>query len=869
MGTISKIVESLIAQRDDKIVKLNTRFDEHSSWLAKELEQVRQLVNQNPRDNLKSKGVITTTASSSSSSTVVRSEPPSAPANDELALPPVPVVISKESSTESSISESSAANIKRQKRKSPETALVKDIGASPELKRTSIDFEHLAISAGLPTDLNRLKKEQLLAELEARGETSLSMKSLKKELIDALKTALENEAQSKAMPLTFTSTASVDIAVSSHLMAGSDECGESEVAETGTVEEEDDVQSMIMASPAPASSPPLISSPVPMAKISTPSPAVKSPIRKGSLLLSTYRTNLAAAAATAATAASPLPPVQPTTDIDSRVHEASIDEAPRTKDEFERRTKDSAMRKSIAATATGAIVPASDALPETALVSEVQEPIEQVATITMPIATAAAKPSKTGASSSMGGMPMAASNPNSAESSNSTDIRPKTSPALLIPSLAAMMISPDKDMDDDDEVENVVQSNTSNDHSNPLTPPPMAADTGVWSDVASPVPAPASHPTAAVAVETKRPMNMVASLTSLVPDLAPKEAPKVKAVVPALEKAKQLKASEDAKAAAKKREMELKQKILAEKKAATAGVLAGLAAPVVKAALAWDSIVKPVAKTTTAAAQPSSGISQAATSVPLSAATVTAPVVAKLASNAASFDISVTADTKETPAQTSASTTAASTAASTAVPITNLLTTQIPAGINPSTSAIAASMSAPLPAPSPAPSSVRKIGGLFSFMSAKKTRSEDEHVPQSIVKPLPAFQAAATAVKPAPTTPTRGVVVATHAEGTTQVSGVAATILSITPPPAEAPPPVPVQSVPMPPIVPTVAAPAMDVPIASKAANGTPNPKPQAIAITPTTPSVKVALSPTASGNQGQGVSPAREDDEGYVMDDR
>ena len=43
MGTIAKIVESLVAQRDDKAAKLRSRFDEHSNWLARELDQVRQL----------------------------------------------------------------------------------------------------------------------------------------------------------------------------------------------------------------------------------------------------------------------------------------------------------------------------------------------------------------------------------------------------------------------------------------------------------------------------------------------------------------------------------------------------------------------------------------------------------------------------------------------------------------------------------------------------------------------------------------------------------------------------------------------------------------------------------------------------------
>ena len=51
---------------------------------------------------------------------------------------------------------------------------------------------------GLPADLNRLRKEQLIAELENRGCFSQNMKSLKKDLIDTLRALLAEERQQQS-----------------------------------------------------------------------------------------------------------------------------------------------------------------------------------------------------------------------------------------------------------------------------------------------------------------------------------------------------------------------------------------------------------------------------------------------------------------------------------------------------------------------------------------------------------------------------------------------------------------------------------------------------------------------------------------------
>jgi len=81
-----------------------------------------------------------------------------------------------------------------QKRKSPEVALTlaRD---SPEQKRSTpnVEWDNVATHFGIPSDLNKLKKEELLVMLEGYGIHSLSMKDYKKDLVDTLKSHLELE----------------------------------------------------------------------------------------------------------------------------------------------------------------------------------------------------------------------------------------------------------------------------------------------------------------------------------------------------------------------------------------------------------------------------------------------------------------------------------------------------------------------------------------------------------------------------------------------------------------------------------------------------------------------------------------------------
>lgn len=162
MSTIQKILDTLQKASDDKKQQLNTSYQENSVWLKNEFDLIRQLILQNPRENL----II-----SSSSSVPKKPSPQENYADDETTF--------------------------NRKRKSS-TSDKNGIKLSPEQKRLSVNIEDVLNNVGLPSDLNRLKKEQLLHHLEIRGNNLFSMKSLKKELIDNLKSVLIEEYKAQA-----------------------------------------------------------------------------------------------------------------------------------------------------------------------------------------------------------------------------------------------------------------------------------------------------------------------------------------------------------------------------------------------------------------------------------------------------------------------------------------------------------------------------------------------------------------------------------------------------------------------------------------------------------------------------------------------
>jgi hypothetical protein len=166
-NTIQQILDNLHKNQEDKKTQLNAVYEEHSTWLQNELNLIYKLINHNPREELINGGA----------------------KNDSVTI--------ASSSSSSNKDEDSFAT---KKRKSPETAA--DLKLSPEQKRSPMDMDELIAAAGLPNDLNKMKKESLLEELEKRGNTSFTMKHLKKDLIDALKECLLMEKRASTTSTT-------------------------------------------------------------------------------------------------------------------------------------------------------------------------------------------------------------------------------------------------------------------------------------------------------------------------------------------------------------------------------------------------------------------------------------------------------------------------------------------------------------------------------------------------------------------------------------------------------------------------------------------------------------------------------------------
>ena len=162
---------SLLDNISNKITKLGEekkglitgRYEEHSKWLVHEFSLIRELITKIPSNN----------------SNNIKSNGENIPVSN--------------TSNHNSNDTKNSNNIKNasQKRKSPEVAFS---GSSPVPKRSSADSVEIAKSAGLPSDLTKMKKDQLLNEIQSRGGSpSISMKSLKKDMIIALKALLNME----------------------------------------------------------------------------------------------------------------------------------------------------------------------------------------------------------------------------------------------------------------------------------------------------------------------------------------------------------------------------------------------------------------------------------------------------------------------------------------------------------------------------------------------------------------------------------------------------------------------------------------------------------------------------------------------------
>lgn len=167
---LSKIISSLQTHRDKTFGELNGTYTKNSKWLNDELDIVRNLICTNSgKSKTTSKFGAGAKGSKSTSSRAVTS------------------------TSKSCVSNQGAESDRRIKRKTPEQSM-SGTKISPAQKRNSAEYEKASIQAGLPSDLNRLKKDQLLKELSKRGNDALSMKSLKKDMVDALKKVLLEES---------------------------------------------------------------------------------------------------------------------------------------------------------------------------------------------------------------------------------------------------------------------------------------------------------------------------------------------------------------------------------------------------------------------------------------------------------------------------------------------------------------------------------------------------------------------------------------------------------------------------------------------------------------------------------------------------
>lgn len=182
MSSIEKILNNLHALCDAKKAQSNIRFDEHLDWLRSEFSQIRILID---------------------AENILNIAPPEAGSTEiETAAPAVHSIVPQP--VQPNVNAEVDAQFLRQKRKSPEVG--QNISRnSPLMKRTVPSVEDLAVAAGLPRDLNKLTKEQLLNELEKRGCVTMTMKALKKDLVDQLRVLLERSYTPEIIPVYQTS----------------------------------------------------------------------------------------------------------------------------------------------------------------------------------------------------------------------------------------------------------------------------------------------------------------------------------------------------------------------------------------------------------------------------------------------------------------------------------------------------------------------------------------------------------------------------------------------------------------------------------------------------------------------------------------
>jgi hypothetical protein len=345
MSTIEKILESLGKTCSDKKNTLDRSYQEKSFWLKNEFDVIRNLIKQNPRENLEKEQAM--------------EEENCAPAaNSSSSVPKTGVSASGDG-------EESSGNRKRKSSEVGRTA--NGPKYSPEQKRCSIGVEDLLVAAGLPTDLNRLTKEKLLTELEKRGQDGFTMKSLKKDLVDGLRDAMMDEYRSATAAAESEAECSNDMPLMQTMPAANKVVQTVDATAVAPPVTAAPTVTASLPAPLPATAstaadmppPPPLQIVVPM---TTPSKPAPQSARKGSLM-SDIRSLVAANGSAALNSSGPLSITNPNSSNSNgaaSVCSTPSDKSRNIESEFQARQsrhRDSVARKSLATAAPAAVVP--------------------------------------------------------------------------------------------------------------------------------------------------------------------------------------------------------------------------------------------------------------------------------------------------------------------------------------------------------------------------------------------------------------------------------------------------------------------------------------------------------------------------------
>lgn len=237
MSTIQLILESLEKTKSDKTDRLDVLYREHSMWLQDQLNKIQDLIQPN---------------------SAVMAAVKEIEEKKLIAAPDMPI---------------------SKKRKSPETAY-QGPKQSPEQKRASLNFEELFVSIGLPSDPNRATKDVLLSALATLGLINVPAKTLKKDLIEMIKDQLS--AQRRVSEQSSQNNVNTEEAPEEIEEVAQNDFVEVELEEnTPATEQVEDTSSIEVEEAIP-------SEPEQVAPTYQSSPS-KTPGRKGSLMLSTFR----------------------------------------------------------------------------------------------------------------------------------------------------------------------------------------------------------------------------------------------------------------------------------------------------------------------------------------------------------------------------------------------------------------------------------------------------------------------------------------------------------------------------------------------------------------------------------------------------